>query len=189
MNRAFSAPEITQESPSLGTDLIESPLPPMRNLLSEETLAEPNRELRNYTHTDRANGSSATLAPRKDHFPIFFPDPSPLREHLIALQKWEGYVTEVGNTTFWARIQVLLGEGGDQEAEIFIEEISLEDRALIEPGAVFYWTIGYLDKPSGRLRVSHIRFRRLPVWSEQEIEAAREGTIRLKNLLDGNSAA
>jgi hypothetical protein len=108
-----------------------------------------------------------------------------VREYLLALQKWEGYVTEVGRDTFWARLSMVVGEGVDQDAEIYIEEVDLEDRALIQPGAVFYWTIGYLDRPSGRQRSSVLRFRRLPVWTGRDLIKARSKALKFKQIFNG----
>jgi hypothetical protein len=105
------------------------------------------------------------------------------REKFLTMQKWEGHVIEVGQDTFWARLVRTTGGGPDQEAEIYISEIDQEDRILIEPGAVFYWSIGYLDRPSGRIRASILRFRRLRPWSKHELEAAEIEAQRLKSLL------
>lgn len=107
-----------------------------------------------------------------------------VNEYLLALQKWEGCVTKVGIDTFWATLSMVVGEGTDQDAEIYIEEVDLEDRALIQPGAVFYWTIGYLNRPSGRQRSSVIRFRRLPVWTRQDLATARTKALKFKKIFD-----
>lgn len=104
--------------------------------------------------------------------------------HMI-VQNWEGTVLEIGAETFWARLATLAGEEGDQVAEIFLDEIDADDRALLAPGAVFYWSIGYLDKPSGRERFSQIRLRRLPMWSAAELTAAEKKADELGELLNG----
>jgi len=106
------------------------------------------------------------------------------KEYFNAIQKWEGYVTEVGEKTFCARLERIVGEGQEQEADIYIQEVDRDDRTLIQVGAVFYWSIGYLDTPSGRLRGSIIRFRRLPVWTRGELESANAEADRLKGLFD-----
>jgi hypothetical protein len=107
----------------------------------------------------------------------------PAREFFKALQKWEGYVLDVTEDSFRARLVTIEGEGPTQEVEIPLEELVQEDRKLVEPGAVFYWSIGYLDRPSGRLRTSLIRFRRLPAWSSRELEKARTEAEKLGALL------
>jgi len=96
------------------------------------------------------------------------------------LQKWEGIVLDVQEESFTARLVDQNNEGPDEEAEFSLEEVTLEDISLLQPGAVFYWNIGFSDKLSGqRERVSIIRFRRLPVWSSSELELAKLEAARL----------
>jgi hypothetical protein len=55
-----------------------------------------------------------------------------------------------------------------------MQEFALSDRPLLEPGSVFYWSIGHETTAGGQLcRVSEIRVRRTPVWSQQAIERVR----------------
>jgi hypothetical protein len=100
------------------------------------------------------------------------------------LQKWEGIVLDVLKDSFTARLIDLTQEGSDEEAEFALEEIDEGDKGLLKPGAVFYWNIGYSDSPSGRARVSIIRFRRLPVWRSEELERAKRDAERLSGLLE-----
>lgn len=97
----------------------------------------------------------------------------------ITLQKWEGYVTQVGTETFWVRLTDLTGSAPDEEAEIALSEVSPGDRPLVADGAVFYWMIGYRDDRSGqRHRESLIRFRRLPAWTSQEMAAGARQAVQ-----------
>jgi hypothetical protein len=101
------------------------------------------------------------------------------------LQKWEGYVLSVGEDSFWARLVDLRHQESDSEAEILLEEVSLPDRDLVTPGAVFYWSIGYHDEPSGqRTRSSVVRFRRLPAWGERDLRAVQEEASQTEATLD-----
>jgi|SRR6185437_503557 len=100
------------------------------------------------------------------------------------LQKWEGIVLDVLRDSFTARLIDLTLEGADEEAEFSLDEIDEDDKGLLKPGAVFYWNIGYSDSPSGRARVSIIRFRRLPVWRSEELERAKLDAERLSGLLE-----
>lgn len=87
----------------------------------------------------------------------------PARSGLIEIESWEGVVEEVFDTYFLARIISLTRADGDEIAEIYASEVSPSDRPLLREGAIFYWTIGYEDTPSGqRKRQSFLRFRRLP---------------------------
>lgn len=104
----------------------------------------------------------------------------PRQSAFISLQKWEGVVLEVLSDSFLARLVDLTRTGLDEEAEFPVNEVSEEDRPLIRPGAIFYWNIGYHNSYSGqRTRTSIIRFRRLPAWTREEIEAAKREAERL----------
>ena len=53
------------------------------------------------------------------------------------------------------------------------DEIDNNDQNLIQPGALFYWYIGYRQGIKySKERISIIRFRRLPQWTKREIEEA-----------------
>ena len=150
----------------------------------EEVLSELNREDTDQTQVLHVNGTSNALRITLDKLLPRLPAIPEAKEFFQAIQKWEGYVIDVDQDVFRARIAPIKGEGPEQEAEIYIEEVTEDDRALIEPGAVFYWSIGYLDRPSGRLRASILRFRRLPAWSKRELENADAGAARLRGLLN-----
>lgn len=129
------------------------------------------------------NGGSGPLALRLGQ-PVASPPALTLRQEAFnTLQKWEGYVIELRTDTFLARLTPIKGEGPDQDVEIYLSEVDAADCALIQPGAIFYWSIGYLDRPSGRIRASLIRFRRLPVWSQPDLEAAKAEAEKLRELL------
>lgn len=107
---------------------------------------------------------------------------SPQRDYFRVLQKWEGHVLEVDNEVFLARLIPISGQEDVQEAEIYLTEVTEEDRDFLEPGAVFYWSIGYLVRPSGTLRASVIRFRRLPAWTEDDLRKAEHDAHRWGDL-------
>lgn len=118
--------------------------------------------------------------------PAVWEKPSPSQETFFALQRWEGVVTECRDDTFLARLTDLTAEGPAEEVELPLTDVSPEDLPLVELGAVFYWSIGYRDESSGRrLRASTLRFRRLPVWSEHELEAAAERAAEIARVFDG----
>jgi hypothetical protein len=112
---------------------------------------------------------------------VFSPQKTaPRQSAFISLQKWEGVVLAVLSDSFLARLVDLTRTGPDEEAEFPLDEVSEEDRPLIRPGAIFYWNIGYHNSYSGqRTRTSIIRFRRLPAWTREEIEAATREAERL----------
>lgn len=99
----------------------------------------------------------------------------------VVLQRWEGHVDHITSTGFVARLKDLSEANPDDSAEIPFDEVSPNDRDLIGPGAVFYWSIGYRDAVSGqRTRESVIRFRRLPRWTTKDREDAAARVERWK---------
>lgn len=110
----------------------------------------------------------------------------PLRRFKI-LKQWEGIVSEVTTDSFWAEItDANIGSRTEEIVELPLSEIDDADHCLLSPGAVFYWTIGYEDSPSGRLRVSEIRLRRSPKWSQKQIDSIAQKSHQLFELWSGN---
>jgi len=109
------------------------------------------------------------------------PAPPRLRRTVTEpLQEWEGVVTWVKAEAFGARLTDLTEPGPDEEAEFGLGELSEGDRPLLEPGAVFYWTMARRVRETGQVEnLSFIRFRRLPAWTRRE---RNEAELRAKVL-------
>jgi hypothetical protein len=92
-----------------------------------------------------------------------------------AIQEWEGYVEDIGDDVFAARLVDLTSQAAPEErAELPLADLTLEQRSELRTGAVFRFTIGYEKTPGGqRKRVSQIIFRQLPRWTQRELEDAR----------------
>jgi hypothetical protein len=101
--------------------------------------------------------------------------PRSVQRRFHVSQQWEGTVTSVEADSIWADLHDLTDPSNPLEiAEIPMQEFALSDRPLLEPGSVFYWSIGHETTAGGQLcRVSEIRVRRTPVWSQQAIERVR----------------
>lgn len=97
----------------------------------------------------------------------------PLRNRFTSEQRWKGVVTEKAEDHFVARLTSLLGDEPDERAEFPLDVVDEEDLLLVEEGAIFYWSIGTLNTPSGRIRASQLRFARLPAWTPQDIALAK----------------
>lgn len=106
---------------------------------------------------------------------LLLPGPRKPRHRFKVLQTWEGTILEISGDECRAIIRDrTTPENPDEEITFSIEEIPESDRPLALPGAVFYWSIGYDDRLDGqRNRVSSIRVRRIPVWADKELKAAR----------------
>lgn len=126
--------------------------------------------------------SSEPSSPRPQPKGPIFPKPLSRRGYVIAAQRWEGTVEEIGRKSFTAFLSDL-ETGVRERTEIDFDEVSEFDLPLVTPGAVFYWTIGYRVHSSGqREGGSTIIFRRLPVWTKAELNRARseaEATVEL----------
>ena len=121
-------------------------------------------------------------APLPVGLPIALPRSTQAQPHFHALQKWQGTVSEVTGSTFTARLLDLMEASGEEVAEFDLEEVSVGDHGLVEPGAVFYWSIGYRTEPSGsRSRTSVLVFRRLPAWSDKDLQRADSRASELRN--------
>ncbi len=152
----------------------------------EDLLVRSNTREIDDTQKSEGNNTSEvfSLSSRfpKSLAPPPLPNPS---EFFRAFQKWEGCVTEVDNDFFRAILTPLLGDDAEVEAEIYLEDIDPDQRALVQPGAIFYWSIGYLDKSSGqRIQSSILRFRRLPRWTESELRDAEVKAAEWMRLFD-----
>jgi hypothetical protein len=98
------------------------------------------------------------------------------RLSLEPLQEWEGYVTDIGEETFHARLVDVTAEDEiEQEtAEFEISDLSEDGLAMLREGAVFRWVIGYQRSVGGtKRRVSEIVFRRLPAWTKADLRMAK----------------
>lgn len=105
---------------------------------------------------------------------------------LEPLQEWEGYVTEIREDTFVARlIDVSASQNVEEEvADFLISDLSHDDLFLLKEGAVFRWVIGYQRRRSGqKIRASQIVFRRLPAWSKRDLQRSQAHARELSSRL------
>ena len=116
-----------------------------------------------------------------------FPEPSE-----EVLQRWEGVVETVDEDDgiFTARLYDLATDEPcpSETAELLTDDVSDDDRKLLQPGAVFYLTVGYSVRVSGRKdRFVRVEFRRLPNWTESDLHRAMERARRITRFLDPES--
>lgn len=106
---------------------------------------------------------------------------------LHALQEWEGYVVEIGEDEFVARLVDLTAGMSYEtdEATIPMEEISEHDAEKMSEGDIFRWVIGYERSASGtKRRVSQIVFRDLPRMTAADFEEGRKWAERVARSLN-----
>ena len=88
------------------------------------------------------------------------------------IQEWEGYIIEIGDTEFVARLVDLTAGASHEEEEAIIPlaEISDNDAAGMQLGSIFRWVIGYERSAAGtKKRVSQIVFRNLPAVTKSDL--------------------
>jgi hypothetical protein len=95
-------------------------------------------------------------------------------QRYILLKKYEGFVTARHKDSFSARLFESSSAYPVIDAEFELDELSETDRELVIEGAPMVWTIGYAYDGSTRKRESLIYLRRLPAWSDQELEQSRK---------------
>lgn len=132
-----------------------------------DLLREPERLL-NATFDVVNMRSAQRISPRFRHRPLGRP-----QDCFISEQKWRGVVTRRDSDGFVARLENMSSASPNEEAEFPIDVVDDEDLALVAEGAIFYWSIGSLDTPSGRKRVSQVRFARFPAWTPADLDTAR----------------
>ena len=101
---------------------------------------------------------------------------------LHPIQEWEGYVVEIGEMEFSARLMDLTAGHSyeTEEAVIPLDEISDDDHAKIREGSIFRWVIGHERFKTGtKRRVSQIVFRDLPAMTESDFSSGSEWASRI----------
>lgn len=106
-------------------------------------------------------------------------------EKFRVLQQFEGTVQKVNEECVLAVLRDWPGNSDTEEyAEIELEEFSPVDRPRLEPGSVFYWTIGYrTDRYGTQTRVSEFRLRRARPLTDAERQRAQRDATALSSLM------
>lgn len=134
--------------------------------------------------------AATTVALNRSASVALFPDEPRARSveaSFYALQEWEGYVIDISEDTFTARLMDLSATDGlEEEADFPIADLSSVDQSELRLGAIFRWSIGYRKTCGGsKERVSRIVFRRLPAWTEAELERSHQQAEALAVALQG----
>lgn len=105
-------------------------------------------------------------------------------------QLWEGTVTELCEDGFIATLTDKTRPNNPDERAVFqfeSIEVPVDDLPLVQPGSVFYWTLGIESKASGQVKnVSTVEFRRLPAWpwTTSSIATASSEASKLRGWLN-----
>lgn len=96
-----------------------------------------------------------------------------IKEEII--QQWSGVVERVSGQDVVVVLQDLTDTTmPDERVTLDIREFDSNDSELLRPGAMFFWYMGYRQgRKSTKQRFSLFRFRRLPNWTQRELDLAR----------------
>lgn len=166
-------------------------------LLSDRNLArhlETNLTVKSYSSHEvqpttkvlmhQVNEEAFVLTPKRRRLPVI--------RQFKTEQEYEGIVVTINldDRTFTARLAAVKGDDADEEGEFSLDELN-GDESLVVPGAIFTWTIGLQARgPSlQRVRVSDIRFRRLPPFTKEVIAKAEREAEELSAFLERTAIA
>lgn len=96
-----------------------------------------------------------------------------LSTHLQGMDKWQGRVVEVDHEMFSAELTSAT-DGPSLLADFEVDVVPQADLELLAVGAVFYLTVRTVGESGRRrTRTSSLRFQRLGLWTQEEVEAIR----------------
>jgi hypothetical protein len=107
--------------------------------------------------------------------------------HAAPIEVWEGEVRSIDErkNVMQVRLTPKLSKAEQHTGEIDLEWVAEQDRDLLKPGAVFYWTLYKETRRGTVINAQSLRFRRLPNWSRRQIQRVREESKDLfKNARD-----
>jgi len=88
---------------------------------------------------------------------------------------WIGYVTSINKGIIKANLRDVKNNSTiKEEMEFNIQDLDAEDAKMVEIGSVFYWSIGYSFRNGTKRKYSFIRLKRLPSFSDEQINNALE---------------
>jgi hypothetical protein len=124
------------------------------------------------------------ITPSKISFALRRPAP---RE--ITLQEWEGRVLQIDGRLVIARlVDITAGDKEEtEEVELPLDDVTEADQALLQPGAIFRWILGYSYASGRKERFARVIVRRLPIWTEREMQEADREANELHNAIFGSS--
>ena len=141
---------------------------------------------------DMGQALESTVVPSMAYYGVPVDDATsvfPQTPSMHPLQEWEGWVVEVGDDEFVARLTDLTdltaGLGTlEEEAIIPNSEISEDDLNRLREGSIFRWVIGYERSRSGtKRRISQIVFRDLPIMTAEDISMGEEWARKVSQAL------
>lgn len=112
------------------------------------------------------------------------------------LSRWECVITEIDDQEFVAKVKRVYPEDAQDDgihedyAEFDMSDVNDSDRQFVKMGAIFYWSVGQAKSKAGTVEhKSMLVFPRLPAWSENTENRAKEKAHRAAKILGWGSSS
>jgi hypothetical protein len=92
------------------------------------------------------------------------------RKYSTTIQKWIGYITEINDETFSAKLIDKTNKGTNEIVEFSKDELSPDDLPLFRMDAIFYWSIGYSVSNGQKRSESILKFKRSAVYEDKDLD-------------------
>jgi hypothetical protein len=161
--------------------------------IDENKLEVFNATIKKYTseldgaanETNRNVYGKTGVIPKNERLNLILPvlnpqfDISKTKNYSQKTQNWKGIIEEIKDDCFIARLEDLSKGGTDEIAEFEIDDISPDDIKFVKRGASFYWSVGLFMLNGQREKKSTIRFQRLILLDEEDINKSYDN-VKLK---------
>lgn len=101
-----------------------------------------------------------------------------------AVQKWKGFITEIKDEGFSARLKDLTEGGTDEEAWFSFNEISDKEQNELKLGKAFYLSLGYSEYLGQVEKVMRLHFQKVTNWELGLIDEVNDKVKEYIDLLD-----
>ena len=96
-------------------------------------------------------------------------------------QHWVGYITTISSNGFYANLQDRIPDDDTIEvAEFDFSEVSKSDYKLVKLGAIFYYSIGFVNDNGQIKKESFIRFQRSIPFEIEDVDEIEGRIAKLK---------
>ena len=104
-------------------------------------------------------------------------------------QYWSGVVESIDGSDVLVTLKDKTDpEQPDEQVKLDIKEFDKRDLDVLQPGAMFLWYMGYRQtRKTTKYRISVIRLRRLPKWSQREISRAQDKSTEIFDFFHGDT--
>lgn len=124
-----------------------------------------------------------TSAKYKNKFACSFPDSffNKQQDKIFAAnsQDWVGYVTEIQQEIFSAKLFDIYDDTTYEIAEFEISDVSKDDIELLKIGAIFYWSVGHATFNGQVKKQSFIKFKRVKSISAERFDEINDNADKL----------